>query len=163
MFDRRAYMKEWRKTHVDWPNKPKHYNRDYSRKRREADPNYRKDYFAAYRCVNRMSSSVKARNLNQKYKLEVMSHYGKDSTAKCAWPGCEVDDLDMLTLDHIENDGKLDRVKGLFGANLQKYLVKSGFPPGFQTLCANHNLKKMIAVRKQQSENKEKRNGTTCS
>lgn len=152
MFDRRAYAKEWRKTHIDWPNRPPHYNRDYARKRKELDPNYRKSYMAQYRKENVEYRSSRARTLNQSYKLKVMSHYGKNGAAQCCWDGCTVNDLDMLTLDHINDNGKEDRARGLVGARLQKYLIRNNFPEGFQTLCANHNLKKMIEMRKRNAK-----------
>jgi len=51
-------------------------------------------------------------NARASLKLEVLSHYGHGKL-QCAWPGCNVVDVDMLSLDHINNDGgkerKLDR------------------------------------------------------
>lgn len=82
-------------------------------------------------------------------KTKVLTHYGKNGFLQCCWNGCEVNDIDMLTLDHVENNGA-DHRKGYTksgrggGSKLYDLLIRQGFPKGFQTLCANHNLKKHI-------------------
>jgi len=43
-------------------------------------------------------------------KITVMNHYG-NSRCNC----CKIDILDMLTIDHINNNGSQDRKKGLGG------------------------------------------------
>jgi hypothetical protein len=88
--------------------------------------------------------------INYKYlqslKTEVLTHYG-NGRLKCVVRGCKVQDLDMLTLDHVKNDGgkhreSLGRKAG--GASVYVDLKRRGFPEGHQTLCANHQLKKEI-------------------
>jgi hypothetical protein len=86
-------------------------------------------------------------------KIAALSHYGPNGVAKCSWPGCEIDDVDMLVLDHVRNDGAAQR-KAMGGTNgkghtLYRILKKQGYPEGFQTLCCNHNHKKeLLRVRK---------------
>jgi hypothetical protein len=76
-------------------------------------------------------------------KTEVLTHYGKDGCLLCCWPDCEISDLDMLSLDHINNNGKEERDRGLRGGcEGYKRLMRENFPPGFQTLCFNHQFKK---------------------
>jgi hypothetical protein len=59
-----------------------------------------------------------------------------------------VDDLDMLSIDHLNNDGHKDREKngGRSGGGGHFYmeLLKRGLPEGFQTLCFNHQIKKHL-------------------
>lgn len=85
----------------------------------------------------------------RRIKTEVLTYYGCQSELQCAWPECKVTDLDMLTLDHIANDGAEHRRQYTKtgrggGAILYDTLIRQGFPKGYQTLCANHNLKKHI-------------------
>jgi len=80
-------------------------------------------------------------------KTDVLSHYGPQEKLQCSWPGCEIDDIDMLVLDHIENNGAQERRKALNGDKgheLYRRLRNENYPPGYQTLCCNHNHKKEI-------------------
>ena len=57
-------------------------------------------------------------------------------------------DIDMLTLDHINNNGGVDarhavsRSRTNTSTGMYTKARKQGFPDGLQTLCANHQLKK---------------------
>jgi hypothetical protein len=80
---------------------------------------------------------------NLKSKIRVLTYYGKKGKLCCSWRGCDVSDLDCLTLDHIKNDGAKHRASGYSGGmNGYTALHAAGLPTGFQTLCANHQLKK---------------------
>jgi hypothetical protein len=81
-------------------------------------------------------------------KIEVLSHYGPEGELCCSWPQCEVTDVDMLSLDHVNNDGAQDRKnrKNFSGEHLYHRLRKAGYPEGFQTLCHNHQWKKQILL-----------------
>lgn len=83
-------------------------------------------------------------------KIEVLSHYGPEGKLQCAWPGCLVDDIDMLSLDHVNNDGAKDRNnhRGAGGVVLYQRLRRIDFPEGFQTLCHNHQWKKELMRRR---------------
>lgn len=80
-------------------------------------------------------------------KALCIGHYS-NSINKCA--ECEISDIDMLTLDHVENDGKVHRnesdTKG--GWKFYLWLIKNKYPPGLQVLCWNHNMKKEIILRR---------------
>lgn len=60
---------------------------------------------------------------------------------------CGEDEETFLTIDHIENDGAAHR-KAISGQNRQsgqrlyRWIVKNGFPEGFQVLCMNCNFGK---------------------
>jgi hypothetical protein len=81
-------------------------------------------------------------NYQQKIKKIVLSFYGKGKTALCKWRGCTINDLDMLSLDHINDDGAKHRK--LVHYHLYKWVMAHKFPPGFQTLCHNHQWKKRM-------------------
>lgn len=95
-------------------------------------------------CTRRIHSKWR-----QKRKDLCFEHYGG---YKCAWPGCDVTDKAMLTLDHINDDGTKIKKK-LFpnrsirkggGGNYYRWLVTHNFPPKhkLQVLCWNHQAKK---------------------
>ena len=79
-------------------------------------------------------------------KLEVLSYYGPNEELGCCWPNCETKDIDILTIDHVNNDGAAHRkrVKGMTSYRLYGWIKAQGFPEGFQTLCWNHQWKKEI-------------------
>jgi hypothetical protein len=96
-------------------------------------------------------------------KIEVLSHYGPAGRLQCSWPDCEVTDIDMLSLDHIHNDGAEHR-RNLFGkkqgssGSLYCYVRSRGWPAGFQTLCMNHQWKKEGMRRRKEYNAKFQRN-----
>jgi hypothetical protein len=83
-------------------------------------------------------------------KLEVLTFYSPNHILGCCWSGCTVADIDMLSLDHVNNDGadhrrlinKTYRNRG--GEKLYRIVKRENFPTGFQTLCMNHQLKKHL-------------------
>jgi hypothetical protein len=76
-------------------------------------------------------------------KTLIFSAYGPNGECRCCWEGCTVCDLDMLSLDHLNNNGAEERRNGRgSGRGLYTKLKKAGFPPEFQTLCMNHQWKK---------------------
>ena len=79
-----------------------------------------------------------------KRKVEVLSHYGPEHELLCSWKDCTVADIDMLSLDHINNDGAEDRRNSAGGSGdaLYRKVEREGFPKSFQTLCFNHQMKK---------------------
>ncbi len=87
------------------------------------------------------SSNQRQREYAKKYRLEALMIYG-DGT--CAF--CGESDLDVLTLDHVDNDGHHHRketgVNG--GGHMVNHLRKRNWPkmPRIQTLCWNCNESK---------------------
>jgi hypothetical protein len=85
-------------------------------------------------------------------KREILSFYGKECLLRCCWSDCNISDPDMLTLDHINNDGAKHRKEtNMKGARLYKYLKDNEFPSGYQTLCMNHQFKKQLVLGRQKS------------
>lgn len=85
----------------------------------------------------------------QPLKIEVLTCYGFGGVLRCCWNGCTVDDIDMLTLDHVNNDGNKHKKEGrktrLSGRELYRWVKNNNYPDNFQTLCWNHQWKKRIA------------------
>ena len=74
-----------------------------------------------------------------------MEHYS-EGEVKCL--KCGESDIDVLCLDHINDDGAEHRKKlgisgrGSAGTSTYEALKREGYPEGLQVLCANCNLKK---------------------
>jgi hypothetical protein len=123
------------------------------------DPNTRDGLYSYCKsCSNKKTKKWRNKNIHSKVsqsnahkrwasslKLETLTYYGPSHTLCCSWPGCFVDDIDCLSLDHINNDGHKEKQRGnIFYCTLRK----QKFPKGFQTLCHNHNIKKEIIRQK---------------
>lgn len=76
------------------------------------------------------------RSAAQKERERITSHYGN----KCAC--CEIGDMDVLSLDHVEGGGTRHRKEIGSGPKFFKWVESAGFPPLFQTLCLNCNIAK---------------------
>jgi len=88
---------------------------------------------------NRERSRRYDRNSGFRRKLKVFSHYGLECS------GCGESDIDVLSIDHVNNDGAEHRLTiGKGGSAFYSWLINNGFPSGFQTLCMNCNLSKRI-------------------
>jgi hypothetical protein len=80
----------------------------------------------------------------ERLRKAVFDHYGRT----CACPGCNA--TTNLTIDHVNGDGRAHR-DGLFAGHgraasseMYRWLVKNGFPDGFQTLCGPCNASKAV-------------------
>jgi len=64
---------------------------------------------------------------------------------------CGQGDIDVLTVDHVENNGFIHRqsfgIRSFCGDKFYRWLIHNDYPDGYQILCMNCNLKKEI-VRK---------------
>jgi hypothetical protein len=75
-------------------------------------------------------------------KIQVISHYGKGVGACVV---CGEDDLNCLSIDHINGGGREHRKR--IGSHFYAWLIKNGFPEGYQTLCMNCQFKKRVRER----------------
>jgi hypothetical protein len=123
---------------------------------RYKDPEKQLAYIRDWKKNNPVRVAESNKRSNQRAKEEALSHYGKNGVMQCCWDGCEITDPDMLTLDHIENDGAEHRGGGrscgTTGVDMYRRLRAAGWPAGLQTLCWNHQWKKEITRRNQASE-----------
>ena len=71
---------------------------------------------------------------NETYKILVFNHYGH----KCVC--CSESNKLFLTIDHINNDGKLHRQN--VKTSMYRWVVKNNYPTDLQILCWNCNLGK---------------------
>lgn len=85
---------------------------------------------------------AQSKEYHENNRLLVLSHYSKTETPSCCWNGCDINDTDMLQLDHIDNNGSDHRKQLKTNKSIWRWVINSGFPEGFQVLCANHNMKK---------------------
>ena len=132
------------------PYKDNEYRKEYDRQRHRATDKNR--HTPEQRRVKNRHTPEQQRGYQRAYnaqrKLKVLSHYGPGGHLRCSWPDCIVDDIDMLTLDHIYNDGAESR-KTLRADEMYAWLVRNNFPEGnHQTLCWNHQWKKEILRRR---------------
>lgn len=94
---------------------------------------------------NRSKELQRMRDRRICVKVEVLTHYSPDGVLGCCWEGCSVSDIDMLSLDHINNDGAKDRKANPTSSTGAYFSIKNRkFPLGFQTLCWNHQWKKEL-------------------
>ncbi len=84
---------------------------------------------------------IVSRKSNRKCKQECFLAYGGPKCARCG-----IEDPDVLTIDHINNNGSEERKQnGLIGGlSSYLYLKRNNYPPGFQVLCFNCNYKKYL-------------------
>lgn len=117
-------------------------------RRRLANPEYRAKYNLRkntarrerYVRVKSYHDYVLQRNHQraQELKDRVFAAYGG---YRCAC--CEETTVAFLSVDHVENNGaEHRRMIGKGGAPTYRWLVKNGFPDGFQVLCHNCNIGK---------------------
>ena len=102
-------------------------------------------YQRQYRAAHPGFNAAAVRRYESKIKLEILTHYGPCGIVRCNWIGCFINDIDMLSLDHVNNDGGEHR-KALSGGvhAIYRDVRRKQYPPGYQTLCFNHQLKKQI-------------------
>lgn len=120
----------------------------YRRKRYAEDIEY-KEHRKAKRKDYKKRNPNKAAESSLQRKIRVLSHYGPHGVLRCCWSRCTVCDPDMLSLDHINNDGAKDRKTRGTGDNVYRHVEQDSYPEGFQTLCYNHQWKKEILRRKE--------------
>jgi hypothetical protein len=70
-------------------------------------------------------------------RLACLQHYSRAKVPRCRC--CGEEHYHFLTLDHIENDGKVHRAVTR-DTNICLLLQRRGWPKGFQVLCYNCNF-----------------------
>ncbi len=74
-----------------------------------------------------------------KAKQKVYDYYGR----KCNCSGCSETAPIFLTIDHVNNDGHLDRGTNFRGGDgLYRKVIRENFPDTYQVLCHNCNWAK---------------------
>jgi hypothetical protein len=113
---------------------------------RDCKRTYREDHSQSARSSSRRYRSahpdrVKAASDRryERIRAEVFDHYGQC----CACCGS----AEELTIDHVNGDGGGRRRKTSSGTAMYYWLIRNGFPDGFQTLCALCNKSKAREMR----------------
>lgn len=89
-----------------------------------------------------IKSSCIARNKHRaKLKNDVVNFY---SLGRMCCQNCQQDDIEVLTVDHINNDGNVHRksIKSTGGSPFYQWIRNNNFPDGFQILCFNCQMRK---------------------
>ena len=76
---------------------------------------------------------------NAENKLLVVKHYS-NGKMRCAC--CGESHIEFLAIDHVNNNGASHRKVDNSAKNLPYWLIKNGYPDGFQILCHNCNWAK---------------------
>jgi len=132
------------------PEKRKQYGKDYYRLNKE-------ELLAkclVYNQAHRKHRAATNRSWRERIKFEVFVHYS-GSPPKCAY--CGEEDIEVLCIDHIEDNGAEMRRTLKTHPNIPYWLRKNNYPEGFQVLCANCNLRKERRRRKIEGEFKWKK------
>lgn len=131
MLHSKVYMSQTKEQYREtWKKHKDKYNRQ-RRKKYKNDKKYRMS------CLERSKIRHKKSYENSKniVKEIVYNHYG--NKCKC----CSEPNRLFLTIDHVNNDGYLERKSGMV---LYKLIIKNNFPEKFQILCWNCNLGKYL-------------------
>lgn len=140
-----------RKNRADRPEMMRAYNRRYQethgeviRERwhlhREANLEAERERDRLYYLANREAFRERNRRLYESRKAQVLAHYGE----ACACCGT----TEKLSIDHVRSVGGHHRKSSAqAGAQLYRWLIKQGFPEGYQTLCIPCNCSKGRAER----------------
>lgn len=88
---------------------------------------------------------IQARERHAARKAKALSEYGT------VCQRCGISDPDVLTIDHINNDGASHRKElqasqnsKIGSSKVYQWLEKNGYPNGFTVLCFNCNIKKHL-------------------
>jgi len=121
------------------PDKNKKYKQDDYQKNRKSILEKQKKF----RDENPELVSLRKKIERTRTKTQVMTHYSNSDKPECFC--CGETQLEFLTLDHRNNDGNIERKKGLpGGARLYDKLKAQKFPEGYQVMCFNCNCGRAI-------------------
>ncbi len=101
------------------------------------------DFQADWVGRNRVHVNELGRVRNANLKNLIITTYSLTNPPSCAW--CGIDDMEVLCIDHVNNNGAEHRKQiRLLGYSLYQWLKKKDCPKGYQVLCHNCNHKKKL-------------------
>lgn len=128
---RREYQRQWREA-------SRERLREYQRQWREANAEHLQHWRQGHREPIRGQLADAERRRTSDLRIAVLDHYGRICTC-CG-------SKDGLTIDHVNGDGREHREelfgRQVAGAPFYLWLVRQGFPDGFQALCRRCNTSK---------------------
>jgi len=123
--------KRWRERH---PERARELKRGQQAALLERDP----DYYRRYAREHRALYAEASRKHYADRRKQVFDHYG--------WACTCCGSTDRPSIDHVGGDGGEHRQSlNITGGNARRvyvWLIKNGFPPGFQTMCLPCNQSK---------------------
>lgn len=122
--NKRSYWKD--------PEKRRKHANDW----REANPEKKASQNAEWRAENGERRRQYMRDRARRIKERVILHYGD----ACAC--CHESNIAFLCLDHVNGGGNKHRAEVGGGSSFYGWIVRNGFPDGFQILCHNCNFAK---------------------
>ena len=133
---RTEYQRRYRKEHKEENIKA---NKKYRQNHKEAiRERRRKDYQ-----LHKEKRKASQKDFRERCKVEILTTYSTGDIPECV--RCKITDIDVLTIDHVNGGGFQERKKlGVGGGGFYLWLKRQGFPKGYQVLCANCNMKKLI-------------------
>lgn len=120
----------------------KEYYKQYRILHKEDNRVYQRAYFK----LHKEKMLAQDKGCNARRKVEVLTRYSISGKPQCSQ--CGIEDVDVLTIDHINGGGNKHRHLTGEGTTFYGWLKKNKFPVGYQVLCANCNLKKEIVRRR---------------
>jgi hypothetical protein len=130
--DPEKYREQDRQRYAADLEKHREQHRKRARQQYAADPETFRQRQRQRRAADPEKSRERVRQRQDRVRDTVLGHYGR----ACACCGS----TDRPTIDHIDGSGREHRAE-LFGGRQQAgvpfydWLIREGFPPGFQTLC----------------------------
>jgi len=142
-------------------DKKKEYSKKYCEENKEKINEYQKKYYEENReSVLKRDKKYREENKekkkeyykeNKEYISERGRKYFRDIKIKalkilggCKCVLCDTNDIDCLTVDHIDETGYLDKKKGYSGSTLHSAIVNNTYPKdrlsNLRVLCWNHNI-----------------------
>ena len=94
------------------------------------------DYMKAWNKTNPRQTVGYQRDFNKARRERVIEHYG----GRCAC--CGESRFEFLAIDHINGGGDKHRLEVGRGSLMVAWIIRQGFPDGFQLLCHNCNQAK---------------------
>lgn len=119
-----------------------HQDEIKARRRKYKESGRKNEVAATWREKNRGKLRQRAREYRQALKYEVLSYYSVEDEPVCEFclkRGERVTNINLLTIDHIKNDGNEHRKKVGSGHFLYRWLKRNNFPDGFRVLCFGCN------------------------
>ncbi len=88
----------------------------------------------------RDAENARTKAKHRRDREAALRHYSSGGPIICRC--CGESQIEMLSLDHISNDGAQHRKSEPAARSLPTYLRSRDFPPGYQVLCLNCNIAK---------------------
>ena len=106
-----------------------------------------------YRAERKDETNNYQRQYARMRKLKIINHYS-NGTNECTL--CGFDNVNALTLDHIDGNGNKERqqLNNKGGTPFYRYIFKNNFPNGYRVLCWNCNHLEHLRKSNYEWENK---------